>query len=292
MAQSIFALDTPYTRKAVFDYGRSGNDASCQSKNLQHIAGTVYKGANKDMDGYFCCTLYIYFEEKRLGVNIQRLSNCNRDWTVEDLQKSLENSGYCSFDAFMAMLRSEVEKGKYIPNAYIMFAGRFDPNLADDARELRELINRREEEQRRQEKQKEAEKYRAEALLRNAQEVRRLQKQLAVLRQYEGRAYNEEITLYRDNGIDYHTYFAFNLLADIYGVAIPPNVRGWIKRSCGMVSILNGEVSQYWHRKGKSETFCSYMRQIIEKVKHDPHDEAFERWLSSNGFAYSSEDAA
>lgn len=292
MAQSIFELDTPYTRKTVIDYRRSGNEAICQNRNLQYITGTFYKSANKDLGDNRGCTLYAYFEEKQLGVYVEKVYNYNRDWTVEDLQNILESHGYCSFDAFMATIRSQADQGKYIQNAHIMFVQHFDPNLADDARDARERAKRREEELRRQEKQKEKEKHRTETLSRNAREIGRLRKILTILRQEEGKARNEEFTLYRDNdGID-HEYVAFNLLADMYGVTIPPNVRGWVKRNCTMVYIRNGELSQCFHRKGKSETFFSYMRQIIEKVQNDPHDEVLDGWLSSNEIAYSSEDAA
>ena len=258
----------------VVDYV-DNNTPAIKNKRLQHIAGSLYKDREKkNGSNGFRCRVYAFYSDIKMGIYLDGVYDLERFTPERLLQLSIERK-FDSFSSFQGHVRDMIQAGSYIPRADLLLLEIYAPELAKDAWRAREAYLARQQEEKRL--KQEEERQRQTAVIRKANDEAALQliKTAGAIRSGSD-VYACDIEFYRNEAGS--VFNSFNLLADIYGISIPINVRGWINKKCVMIYVRDGRISQYSHRRGGSQTFTDYMQQVVDRILADPGDIAIKRW--------------
>ncbi len=257
-------LTAPFEKKKIITYKSDHTTAIAKSVFLQHIGGPAYKGVNKDRpNSQPFCRIYLYFEQLQIGIEVN--TAVYPDFrTVEEILDFVKVRDFESPKSIIAQLEQQVERGKFISNAWIEFARYAAPERADIyAKARQEYIDRREQKER-EERAKRAAEEAAVCREGNQKAQCLVDAALETIRR-GGELKNQSIEFYRSQ-YDVSTYHIVNYLARKYDVQIPLKVQGWINKSLVQVTIQDGRAVSCLYCGGKSKTFFHYFNQVIAAV--------------------------
>lgn len=258
-------LATPCHRKTVICYRSDGKTPVLMRKALQQISGSIYRERPTQRDDSISFPIYACYDSPQLGVYL-RVISVPETCTVEELMDGLQQR-YATVESFIAFLDQCVETGSFIPHTHIEFARCAAPERVAayiEARKKYEAMIRAEEAAQKAEIEAREEAYRKQC---NEYAQSKIDAALQVIRN-GGSIDNEGITIYHDKEKS-GTYRLVNHIARLYGVKVPFKVQGWINSNLDRVIIENGEAVKCYvkNRKARSETFFTYMNQIIAAVQ-------------------------
>lgn len=270
---SLLNLETPYRMLRVVDY--DNNIPVIKNRRLQHIAGSLYKDREKkDSSNCFRCRVYAFYPEIKIGIFIDGVYDLDR-FTPERLHQLSIERKFDSFSSYQVHVQDLIQKNSYIPGGDLLLMEIHAPELAKEVKRVREEYFARKQEEKRLKREEEKQKQITKIRKANDEAVGELVKITGTIRSNSD-VYADDIVFHRNEAGS--VYNCLNLLADIYEVSIPINVRSWINKKCVMIRIRNGRIEQYSHRKGNSQTFTAYMQQVVDRIIADPEDSAITKW--------------
>lgn len=168
---------------------------------------------------------------------------------------------YATEEAYLQHLDTLAQTGKYLRAANIRLAeeilrtapghGLERLQTYRDARQQHRSRMEQEERNRKEECRLQEERERAAAVAQQKQQVKAMAEKLL----QDG----------RDIPVDVDAIF---LLANAYGVTIPINVKGWMRRSLRNITIKDGRITAWRHYNSPSRTAPQYLMQLMAALRH------------------------
>jgi hypothetical protein len=269
---TLLELQTPYRLVMVIDY--LNNVPTIKNRRLQHVSGNLYKDRGKQNERFRSCKVYAVYPEIKMGLYIDYLSYPDR-YSPEQILERLAAIRMDTFDRLRLLVREWVEKDIYIPGAPLLLMEIFDPPLGKAARAAKARYMAKQELEKREKQAADRATESARINAANDEAVKQLLSTADNIRA-GGRLYSDTILFYRnENGSEIN---GFNLLADIYGISLPINVRGWIAKKLFSIRIEQGAIKSYRKEGGDSATFADYLDLMIAEVIADTENAAILRW--------------
>lgn len=256
-------LTTPFESFSVITYNADRTKALCKNKQMQLIAGSIYRGQTIKEEYNDYCDVYICYAGIPVGIWIDSV---HVDYSIEEVMARIKRRGMETLENYMAAIKYRLEKQDYFRFTEIEFIKHIAPELENQMLESKKAFAENQDKKRiEQAAQREAED-RAFVAERNAEAEQIVNKALDILRN-GGRLLNREITIYKTAN-DGSSYFILNYLARKYGVNIPIKTQGWINSALMEITVSDGRMTEGRILKGKnsSTTIWKYMNQLIAAV--------------------------
>lgn len=256
-------LQAPFFRGRVITYATDGNTAVEKLVNIQKIQGRLHRG--KTRQGNYC-RLYLYYEELGVGLDVYPISYPDEREVEEATSKVQCELLNGSPQDLIALFDKRAAAGGYVRNAEITLARYIAPDKTDGYIAGRTAYLEQAEKRRQEELSKRKASEEAFCIEQNEKVQDKVRHAVQTLCN-GGTIENSEITLYGTSRYDSHTSCMVNHLARLYGVKIPLKVQGWINQRLLSVTVSDGLVVSYRYNRSQSQTFFSYMNQLIDAVQ-------------------------
>lgn len=273
--RSIIETVEPVKVKVV-TYAKDGNTVVIHHERIHPIIPNVGIFKTKpDSYGQYSYVLVVHYA-CGYGIQIDGLSRYDEDAEVLRYHANFDAEGellplkevirricqpYATEEAYLQHLDTLAQSGKYLRAADIRLAeeilrtapehGLERLQIYRDAQQQYRSRMEQEEQSRKEERRLQEEQERAAAVARQKQQVKAMAKKL--LR--DG----------RDIPVDVDAIF---LLANAYGVTIPINVKGWMRRSLRNITIKDGRITAWRHYNSPSRTAPQYLMRLIAALRH------------------------
>lgn len=265
---SILNLTTPYEKKRIITYASDGIKAIYHNKDIQLIAGNVYKDKEEaDQWGQIHCNLYCYFDNIKIGIDIGGMT-CLNSREPEEMKEAAIRNCLDTTDNFIAMLDDNVINCRHIGNAQIELAKYIKPERVaayEQARLDYRAMKDRQEEERWAKREAEDKAYCEQKNSEAEQTVNDTIQSIIT----GGKIGNIKITIYK-NRYNSTTYSVFNYLAYQNNIEIPIKVRGWINNKLVNITIADGKMTSYQYQGAKgthgSNTVWNYIQKVLDVI--------------------------
>lgn len=261
-------LTGPYEKRNIITYKRDNTTAVVKRIPLQHIAGPVYRDADKkDKYKQVYCHIYVYFDALQIGVDIGGIMNPGLR-TVDTILDSAKKQLLETPEMIIADMDRAVDEKRFIANAWIEFARYAAPDRVETYQRAR-LDYLAELERKRAERQAALMAEETKRMYEKNEAAQRAVDQAMEVMRSDGKLLNECITICRA-AYTSSDYKLVNYIARQLGVDIPLKVQGWINSKLVSVEIKGGRVNSFSYYGKPSKTFAHYMEQMIGLVRAAP----------------------
>lgn len=273
--RSIVETAQPVNVKVV-TYAKNGNTVVIHHEKVHPVipnAG-IFK-TKPDAYGQYTYVLVVHYA-CGYGIRIDGLSRHDEDAEYLQYHASFDTGGellplkevirricqpYATEEAYLQHLDTMAQTGKYLRAANIRLAEEILRSAPDrgqerlrtyrDARQRYRDTLEQEEQRRKEERRLQKEQEQAAAVAQQKQQMKAMEEKLL----QDG----------RDIPVDVDAIF---LLASAYGVTIPINVKGWMRRSLCNITIKDGRITAWRYYNSPSRTAPQYLMQLIAALRH------------------------
>lgn len=260
-------IHSEYQKKRMIVYNADGTKPIIHNIEVAPLFGNIYMSRLEKSDtcSYESCDLYLYLEDRGIGLLVGRAAAYDR---LEDIEAQVRRYRVSSEHEFLALIHDSIASGAYVQLTYIELVKLLNASLVAGCWEARKAFAEKQNAKREAERQRREAEDAAYVEERNAQAHEKVAQAVETIKN-GGVLKNSDVEIFKSR---YHSnaYSIINYLARQYGVNIPIKTQGWINSSLVEITIKDGKMSGgRMNGKNQSTVIFKYMNELIEAVGKD-----------------------